>query len=197
MKRRASNQDFESPRDGDDSDGLEADRPIELPARPQSLKAAMALMFAGAALTFVGIVYSLFNTDQARVGVIQRDAQRTSGARLGPGEIDAAVQIAIIFSVVAGLFGMGLWAAMAVFNGQGRGWARVAASALCAFSAVSVAYGLAAVREEGVGQGSLAVRGLNLAIGVGAIALMYRPASTAFYNVCGDRRAAARERKYG
>lgn len=196
MKRRASEQDFQPEQDPHDADGLLAEMPVEFPARPQSLKAAMALMFAGAALTLVGVVYSLFNTDQARIGVIQRDAQRTSGARLGPGEIDAAVHIAIVFSVVAGLFGMGLWAAMAILNGQGRGWARIVASALCAFSAVSVAYGLAAVREEGVGQGSLAVRGLNLAIGLGAIAFMYRPASTGFYNVCGERRAAARERTY-
>ena len=175
-------------------DGLPAQKPVELPQRPQPLRVAMALMFAGAALTLVGVVYSLFNTDQARAGVIQRDAQRTAGARLGPGEIDAAVQIAIGFAVVAGLFGMGLWAAMAILNGQGRGWARTVASALCAFSAVSVAYGLAAVRDQGAGAESLAVRGLNLAIGVGAIVFLYRPGSTEFYNVCAERRAAARER---
>ena len=164
--------------------------------RPAAIAVAMKLMYLGAALTFIGVVYGLFNTGQTREGVMIRNAQRTGSARLAPGEIDGAVHIAIGVSVAAGIFGMALWIAMAVLNGQGRGVARMVASVLCTFSAVSFIYGVAAVISAGDGVASLVVRGLNLAIGLGAIVMLYRPVSSAYYNTCAQLRSAARVRKY-
>lgn len=196
MKRRSDQPDPQGPPSKEFS-MLAHERDQPLPERPRSLGYAMKLMYLGAALTLVGIVYGLFNTAQTRAGVIQRDAQRTGGARLGPGEVDAAVRIAIGVSVAAGIFGMCLWIAMAVLNGQGRKWARMVATVLCAFSAVSFIYGVAAVVAARTGFPSLAVRGLNLAIGLGAIAFMYRSTSNEYYDACWEVRSAEQIREYG
>lgn len=157
---------------------------------PKPLGTAVKLMFLGAALTFCGVIYSSFNTGQVRETVVQRNTARTGSAHLDAAGVDAAVHIAIGVAIVAGLFGTVLWVAMALLNRQGRTWARIVASGLCAFSALSFVYAVAGVLSQGGSARSLVISALNLAIGLGAVLLMYRPQSTSYYQERGAERSS-------
>lgn len=163
-------------------------------APPRSLETAVKLMFLGAALTFFGVVYSALNTGPTRSSVVRRNNVKTGSAHLDAAGVDGAVHIAIGVSIAFGILGIGLWIAMAILNRQGRRWARLVATGLCVFSGLSFIYAVPAVGSDG-GVRRLAVSGLNLAIGVAVLVLMYRPQSTVYYTERGDERAAAQVAK--
>ncbi|MGG5260314.1 hypothetical protein, partial [Phycicoccus avicenniae] len=109
--------------------------------RPKSMDMAVLLMRVGAALSVLSIILSFATTGDIREQA--RQALEEQGQTVDPTVVDAAVTIGIVFGVVLGLLGAGLWLFMAWANGKGKSWARIVSTVLFAVSLVFFLIGLA------------------------------------------------------
>ena len=151
-------------------------------AVPKPLDMAVKLMYLGAALTLIGLVYSAFNTGRVRDAIVKSNDKKTGSAHLSASAVDTAAHILVIVSIVIGVVTMLIWIAMAILNRQGRNWARIVATVLFGLSAVSFLYTVIAVASQGGGSLSVVVSVLNFLIGLAAVVLMWRKESSAYYH---------------
>jgi len=140
-----------------------------VPRSARTVRAAVQLMYAGAAVSVVKLMIGLsaignLNAYHLTVGGHQLTAAQLSHWR--PVIITAA--IAINLAVVA------LWLWMARAAGQGRNWARIASTVL---------FGLATLGWAGKNHGAAALlfQLLTWLIGAAAVWQLWRPASSAFF----------------
>lgn len=154
------------------------------PAQPSSIAMAVKLMYAGAGVALLGLVYTIATLgglkDDVREQILDGDPNATQAT------IDAAYGVLIGFAVVFGLIGALLWLWMAWKNGQGRGWARVVATVFGAFNLIGLLFSLAGGNAEPI---SLILSAVGAAIGVYVLVLLYKKESTSFYEgVAASRR---------
>jgi hypothetical protein len=145
-------------------------------AQPPSIAMAVKLMYAGAALSLLGLLSTFLFRDTIRDAV--QKASDDAATKMTSSEIDAAVGVAITFAVVFGLIGVALWLWMASANGKGRKWARVVATVFFALSVLST---LGSLIQHPPAL-SLIISIVSLALGAYIIYLLYRPESTQYYN---------------
>jgi len=134
---------------------------------------AVKLMWAGAALTVLGVVLGLTRTEGIR--------QELSTQQLPAGTtLDAAVTAAIVGTIAVGLLSVVLWVLMAVMNRRGKPWARIVATVL---GVVNVLVNLYAILEEAGGRPSISlVSGVvSLLLAAVVIFLLWRPESSRWY----------------
>ena len=141
---------------------------------PSSLQTAAKLMYAGAFLSLCGLVIALATKADIQSRVLARRPDLT------PSQLNAAVDVAIGLGVVAGLIGVGLWIWMATANSKGYSWARITATVFFAIDTIGLLAALAGAQASA--PLSKLVAALTWLVGLGAIILMYRPDSAAFYN---------------
>jgi hypothetical protein len=141
------------------------------PPAPQSVLNAVKLMYAGAAISAASLIASL-----ADISAI-KPALRTEFPKDTPAQIDQAFKAFLIVALVSAGIGIGLWLLMARANGQGKNWARITSSVLFAIETVSV---LEALRGPKTFV-SLIFPVLTWLVGLGAIWLLWRPESSAFF----------------
>lgn len=146
------------------------------PEQPSSVATAVKLMWAGAGLGVVSMIYTLVTLGGLKDRVT--DQLRDSDPGATAAEIDAFYAISIISGLVGGAIAIGLWAWMAWKNGQGRGWARIVATVLAGFNLLGVPFSIFAARAEPV---SLVFTAINVVIAVVVLVLLWRRQSTAFY----------------
>ncbi|GAB3442491.1 hypothetical protein GCM10027517_19640 [Phycicoccus ginsengisoli] len=144
-------------------------------SRPASIATAVKLMYVGAALSLLGILFTVVMRSTIRDAVEKASAD--SGTSMTASQVDSAVSLAIGFSVVVGLIGVALWLWMASANGKGRKWARIVATVFFGLSVLSTLGSL--VQHPPVL--SLVVSLVSLALGAYIIYLLYRPESTQYY----------------
>lgn len=144
-------------------------------ARPASIDMAVKLMYVGAALSVLGILFTVLMKGTIRDAV--EKASNDSGTAMTASQVDAAVSLAIGFSVVVGLIGVGLWLWMASANGKGRSWARIVATVFFGLSVLSTLGSL--LQHPPVL--SLVVSVISLLLGAYIIYLLYRPESSRYY----------------
>ncbi len=99
---------------------------------PQAVRTAVMLMYAGAALSAIGIIAG-FTTIGSFRNAIHRQYPNYSSS-----QIHAAEVLGLAFAVVIGLVAVGLWLWMAWANGAGRGWARTVASVLFGLNTIDL-----------------------------------------------------------
>jgi len=136
---------------------------------PRPLLLAVRLMYAGAALTALGTA-----ADIASVG----SAVRASHPHATAAQLHASGSVLVVALVAAALLEIGIWIFLARANRSGLGWARIAASVLCAVYTGYLAYQLA-------GSGPVAGRAVTALIwlaGAGAVFLLWRRASTDYFS---------------
>jgi hypothetical protein len=141
-----------------------------LPRSAPTVRAAVRLMYAGAALTTFSLVISIIS-----LAFIGRSAATLR--LLGRSQ---PLPVAIAVGVVGGLVLIALWLWMARATGNGRNWARVLSTVL---------FGLATLHlfgNKGVVQVAFAV--MTWLLGLAAVWLLWRPASNAFFKPQGFRR---------
>ncbi len=145
-------------------------------AQPASIAMAVKLMYAGAALSVLGLLSTFLMRDTIREAV--QKASDDAGTSMTSSEVDAAVGLAVGFGAVAGLIGVALWLWMASANGKGRKWARILATVFFGLSVLSTLGSL--VQHPPVL--TLVISIVSLALGAYVIFLLYRPESTQYYN---------------
>lgn len=147
------------------------------PAQPASIATAVKLMYAGAVLSALSLIYSF-----ATMGDLKDDIRtelEKNDASVSQSTIDAAYSVTIVIAVVFGLIGALLWVWMAWKNGQGRKWARVVATVLGVFNVLALLFSLVGGNAEPV---SLVLSAISCVLAVAILVLLYKKESTAFYD---------------
>ena len=139
-------------------------------ARPSSVTRAVQLMYVGAALSVVGIVVAWTTKSQLR------DQIEATSPTLTPDQVESAVTISLWAGIVVGLIAVGLWLWMAAANGAGKSWARVLATVLGGLGVLSAILSL----TTGTGI-TIALQLLSLVLAVAILVLLWRPASSAYF----------------
>jgi hypothetical protein len=173
------------------------------PSAPAPVRTAVTLMYAGAAVSTVTLIIAL-----ALIPAVQA-ALRTQNPSLTAAQV-SDVNTLITLAMVFGLAVIAAWLWMARANGQGRNWARV----LCTVLSGLATLGLIRVRPQypgsylahfGIGGHvypvihsvfGATVLGLIVPVllwltGLAAVWLLWRPASSAFFNRPGTSARAA------
>jgi len=154
-------------------------KPVELqrPPAPPSVANAVKLMYAGAAVSAVSLIISLADISGTKTAI------RKARPNLTATQVSQLNTFIISLAIVSGLIGIGLWLWMARANNQGKNWARIMSTVL---------FGLATLDLVGVFSQPKTLLGLifpvlTWLVGLGAIWLLWRPDSTAFFRPQGFR----------
>ena len=157
-------------------------QPVELPrpSAPAPLRTAVKLMYAGAALSAVGLIIGL--------ALIIVDIQAAAHGRfLGQGLTAPQMRpLVITVWIVFGLAGIALWLWMARADGQGRNWARILSTLLVGLATLQLLHPQPQGSPAGFGATVLyyGVTVLFVAawlVGAAAVWLLWRPPSSAFF----------------
>ena len=145
-------------------------QPVEplRPPAPAPVLTAVKLMYAGAAVSTVPLLLAL-----AFMGDINAYHLRYLGHSLTAAQLSHWRPLIITVVIVFGLVVPALWLWMAQANGQGRNWARILSTVLLSLATLQL------TGNYGVVQVFCAA--LTWLIGIAAVWLLWRPASSAFF----------------
>jgi len=148
-------------------------QPVEplRPPAPAPVLNAVKLMYAGAAVSTVSLIISLVDIGGSKAAI------RKARPSLTTAQVNQLNTFIISLAIVSGLVGIALWLWMARANGQGKNWARILSSVLFGLATLD----LIGVFSEPKTVLSLIFPVLTWLIGLGAIWLLWRPESTAFF----------------
>ena len=154
-------------------------KPVEteqLPAPPPVIN-AVKLMYVGAAVSTVSLVISLVDISGIKTAIKKAKPSRTAA------QVNQYNTFLISLAIVSGLIGIALWLWMARANNQGKNWARILSTVL---------FGLATLDLVGVFSEPKTLIGLvfpvlTWLVGLGAVFLLWRPDSSAFFKPQGLR----------
>ena len=151
----------------------------ERPAAPAPVRTAVKFMHAGAALATVPLIIAL-----AYVGDINAYHLRWNGHSLTAAQISQWRPLIITVAIVSGLVVPVLWLWMARANGRGRNWARIVSTVLFGVATLQLPGAFAApvipvVFGAWLFGSALAV--LTWLVGLAAVWLLWRPASSGFF----------------
>lgn len=155
------------------------------PAQPSSIATAVKLMYAGAVVSVVSGLASIFTMDKDEIRRQVQDSDRTlSGSKLDQA-VNIGYTMGIIMGVVMILLATALWIVMAIFNGKGMNWARIVSTVLAVLSVLMTVFGLT---QDSNGL----VKGLDLLtpiIGIAVAVLLWLKPSSQYYEACEVARA--------
>jgi hypothetical protein len=150
---------------------------VERPPAPPSVVNAVKLMYAGAAVSTVSLIVSLANISGTKTAI------RKARPSLTAAQVSQLNTFIISLAIVSGLIGIALWLWMARANSRGKNWARILSTVL---------FGLATLDMVGVFSEPKTLLGLvfpvlTWLVGLGAVWLLWRPDSSAFFKPQGFR----------
>jgi len=148
------------------------------PDPPRSVRRAVLLMYAGAALSAVSLIVSVLSFHA--IERVIRNASSTLTAQQVHNDAIVAVTIAVVESLIA----IGLWLLMAWGNKNGQNWARITATVLFGLNTLFLL--LSFVRSTV--SASLAFSVLVWLVGLGAIVMLWRKESSEYFAATGPRR---------
>jgi hypothetical protein len=139
------------------------------PVQPASIRAAVWLMWAGAVLGLLGLIFTLVFSGRIKKAV------RKAALKAAQIHTLETVTVSILAAVL--LVGVLLWVWMALANGRGYGWARIVATVLFGLNTLYLIFaaGRAVTTAIFVAIGWL--------IGLAAIVLLWRRESSAYINL--------------
>jgi hypothetical protein len=141
-----------------------APEPLRPPA-PAPVLTAARFMYGGAITSAALLIVALPFAGDVKGNVL--------GHRLTP------TPLTITLVILAGLAVIGLWLWLARAATQGRNWARILSTVLFGLATLELLSALEAIGKNGVAQAFFA--GLTWLSGLGAVWMLWRPASSAFF----------------
>ena len=141
------------------------------PAAPPSVLTAVKLMYVGAAVSTVSLVISLVDISGTKAAI------RKARPSLTAAQVNQLNTFIIALAVVSGVIGVALWLWMARANGQGRNWARILSTVLFGLATLDL-FGVLSQPKTAL---SLIFPVLTWLVGAGAVFLLWRSESTAFF----------------
>ncbi len=143
----------------------------ERPPAPQSVLNAVKLMYAGAAISTVSLIVSLTGTSSLKSTIRSHYPHYTTS------QVNHLYTQIIEAAIISAVFGILLWLVMAWANGKGMAWARIVSCVLFAFNTI----GLIAFFRQPETAFTLIFEVLTWLVGLGAIILLWRPQSSAYF----------------
>ncbi len=143
----------------------------ERPLAPPTVQNAVKLMYAGAAVSTVSLIVSLVDIGGTKSAI------RKARPSLTVAQVNQLNTFIISLAIVSGLVGIALWLWMARANGQGRNWARILSTVLFGLATLDL-FGVASQPKTLLG---LVFPVLTWLLGLGAVVLLWRKQSTAFF----------------
>ncbi len=143
----------------------------ERPPAPATVQNAVKLMYAGAAVSTVSLIVSLVSIGGTKTAI------RKARPSLTVAQVNQLNTFIISLAIVSGLVGIALWLWMARASSQGRNWARIVSSVLFILATLDL-FGVISQPKTILG---LIFPVLTWLIGLCAVVLLWRPASTAFF----------------
>ena len=144
------------------------------PARaepPASVRNAVRLMYAGAALSAIVVIVSLLTIGSLKANILSHYPHYTAA------QVHTAEVAGVITSIIGGLIAIGLWLWMAWANGRGRSWARIVAAVFFGINTLDLIASFARVHAVG----TLIVSILVWLVGLGAIVFLFSKESGAYF----------------
>jgi hypothetical protein len=148
--------------------GAQMPEPSSRPPVPASVINATRVMYAGAAASLIGVII-----DFTGIGSLKSTLHNRS-PKLTPAQLTTAEHFVVVEFIVAGLIGAALWIFVARACQAGKGWARILGTVLFGIDTL-FQFILTA------GGGARIYSLLVWLIGLGAIALLWQRASTAYF----------------
>jgi len=144
------------------------------PPQPQSVRIAVILMYAGAALSAISLVITLALSGRIKsaVGTAARKVRTTKP--LTGAQIHSLENFYLVLIVVILLISVALWLWMAWANGHGRGWARILSSVFFGLNTIWL------VLSVGRTGGPAIFFGLGWLIGLATIIFLWRRDTTQY-----------------
>jgi hypothetical protein len=150
--------------------------PERLPAPPPVVN-AVKLMYVGAAVSTVSLIISL-----ADIGAV-KTAIKKAKPSWTPAQVNQYDRFLITVAIVSGVIGIALWLWMARANNQGKNWARILSTVLFCLATLDL-IGVFSQPKTVLG---LVFPLLTWLVGLGAVLLLWRPESSAFFKPPGLR----------
>lgn len=142
---------------------------------PQSVQNAVKLMYAGAALSIVGVIATAVTAGDVKPW-IEKHVKTVGGKPITTSQIDGLTHFYIALGVAGGVVGLVLWLWMARKTGQGRSWARILSSVFFVLSTLDL---LNVFRGSGgTSAFTVVIALLTWLVGLGAIILLWLPSSS-------------------
>lgn len=141
------------------------------PPAPQSVRTAVKLMYAGAAISVVSLIISLTSTGGLKNTI------RTKYPHYTVNQVNHLYSQIIEAAMISAAFGIALWLLMAWANGRGNNWARFTSSGLFVLNTIGV---ISFFRQPNTGL-DLVFEMLTWLVGLGAIFLLWRSESSAYF----------------
>ena len=163
--------------------------PLRPPA-PAPVLTAVKLMYAGAAISTVNLISALVFI----IGGNTAGHAEVNGHILTAAQASQLDPVLITVAIVFGLVVIALWLWMARANGQGRNWARIVSTVLFGLATLQLISQASLQRPAGHIGFAVVVFGvivpvLTLVVGLAAVWLLWRPASSAFFKPQGFTQA--------
>jgi hypothetical protein len=154
-----------------------------VPRSARTVRAAVRLMYAGAAVSAAELIIGL--------ALIIADIQVAARGQFLGHSLAAQEPLVITAGTISGLAVIAVWLWMARANGQGRNWARSLSTALFVLATLELRGAFTRVSHAGLGVTVLYYGGTVLfaagwLAGGAAVWLLWRPASTAFFKPPGS-----------
>jgi hypothetical protein len=152
------------------------------PPQPPSVLNAVRLMYAGAALGVLGVIFTLVFSHRIKnaIGTAAVKANVTlkseGKSTLSASQIRSLESFTIEFLVAVLIIGVLLWLWMAWANGKGSGWARIVATVLFVLNTLYLVF---VASRAGI---TAIFVGLSWIIGLVAIIMLWRKESSAYIN---------------
>lgn len=141
---------------------------------PTTVQRAIRLMYGGAATSTIYLIAALAAMSSLKSSLV--NANKTAKHPLTASQINGEAIGYIIFIVFVGVVAIALWLWMARMNGQGKNWARVTATVLFCLWTINM-IGITQTRLIPV----MVFPVIVWLFGLGAVFLLWRPGSAAFF----------------
>ena len=148
-------------------------KPVELerlPAPPPVMN-AVKLMYVGAAVSTVSLIISLADIGGVKTAIKKAKPSWTAA------QVNQYDRFLITVAIVSGVIGIGLWLWMARADNQGKNWARILSTVLFCLATLDLV-GVFGEPKTALG---LIFPVLTWLVGLGAVFLLWRPESSAFF----------------
>ena len=139
--------------------------------QPPSVRNAVRLMYAGAALSAVVVIVTLLSIASLKGAILTKYPHYTST------QVHNAEVAAVVTSIIGGVIAIGLWLWMARANAAGRNYARITGTVLFV---VYTLFLLLDLRRPSVGIG-LVFSLLVWLAGLGAVIMLWRRESSDYF----------------
>ena len=139
---------------------------------PRPVVIATRLMYAGAAVTAIGMVITIIAV------IIDVDSLRVSHPGATPAQLHATQNALIVVAVVSGLLEIGAWILMARANRGGLKWARIVATVLFGLGTLNLIFRITGAHLSAT---NVAYTALTWLAGAAAVFFLWQRDSNAYF----------------